>query len=181
LSEATAMQIKNRQQLFGIIAIGLLALWALDKIMITPLRTTWSERAKKIKSLEAKLADDKSLLNNSALLKGQWEDMKTNAFPRSTSAAHETLYSAFERWSTASKVNITNIKPATKESDDYNTIECSADATGTMTSIAQFLHEIEKDKLAIRIESLDLASHDPNGYQITLSLRFSGLLSPKEQ
>jgi len=175
------MQIRNRQQLFGIIAIAVLALWALDRIAFTPLASTWKERTKKIEKLQAQLLDDTNLLTNSDILIGQWQDMKTNAFPRDISAAHETLYSAFERWSTTSKVNITNIKPAPKESDDYTLIECSADATGTMESITRFLYEIEQDKLAIRIESLDLASHDPDGRQITLSLRFSGLLLPNEQ
>ena len=177
------MQIKNRQQLFGIVAIGLLVLLGLDSLVIEPLLSSWKTRAKTILTLQEKLVKDKALLAHGPLLESRWDHMRTNAFPNDVSAASEVMYQAFERWSTASKITVNSIKPQVKQNeDDYTLLECRTDASGNIDKLARFLHEIEKDPLAIRIESVEISSHDNNGQQLTLGLQISGLLFlPKEQ
>ena len=45
------MQIKNRQQLLVFGAIAIVALFAADKIIFTPLGSFWTARSKEIKKL----------------------------------------------------------------------------------------------------------------------------------
>jgi hypothetical protein len=48
--------------------------------------------------------------------------------------------------------------------------------------VARFLHDIEKDPMALKLQNVELSSHDNNGQQLTLGLQISGLvLTPREQ
>jgi hypothetical protein len=41
--------------------------------------------------------------------------------------------------------------------------------------LTRFLYDVEKDPMALRLESLDLSAHDDAGQQLTLDLQVSGL------
>ena len=55
------------------------------------------------------------------------------------------------------------------------TYECRADAFGSLPSITRFLYEIEKDPLALKIESVEINARDNTGQQLSLGLQVSGL------
>lgn len=177
------MQIKNRQQLLSILAIGSLVLLGGDRLIVSPLISSWNARSKSIVELKTQLDQHAQLISRDAIIRSRLEHMRTNTFQGDTSSADDQMFKAFDRWSTASKITISSIKPQWKQSeDDYTTLECRADASGDMEKIAQFLHEIEKDPLAIKIEAIEITSHDNDGQQLSLGLQVSGLLLlPKEQ
>ena len=56
------------------------------------------------------------------------------------------------------------------------TLECRADASGSLSALTRFLYEIEKDPLALRIDSLEITARDNTGQQLSLNLQVSGLL-----
>ena len=55
-------------------------------------------------------------------------------------------------------------------------LECRADAIGSMDALTRFLYEVEKDPLALRLEAIEITSHDNDGQQLSLALQVSGLL-----
>ena len=60
------------------------------------------------------------------------------------------------------------------------TVECRADAFGSLQAITRFLYEIERDPLALKIESVEINARDRAGQQLSLGLQVSGLrLNPK--
>jgi hypothetical protein len=172
------MQIKNRQQLLGIVAISALVLWAIDSLVVSPLYSTWKARQETIHKLSDTLNRNRRLYAQKDELNSRWEHMRTNTFPTDIAAANEAIYRAFERWSTASGIAVSSIQPRVKQSEaEYTTLDCGADtAATTMDKVARFMHELEKDPLAIKIDSVDITSHDNNGQQLSLSLQISGLL-----
>ena len=56
------------------------------------------------------------------------------------------------------------------------TLECRADAFGSIQSLARFLYELERDPLALKVDELEITARDSEGQQLSLSVRFSGLL-----
>ena len=69
----------------------------------------------------------------------------------------------------------------TTEREEHQTIEYHADVTGSLANLAQFLYQIEKDPLAMKVDSVELATRDVEGRNLTLSLQLSGLvLNPKK-
>jgi len=87
------------------------------------------------------------------------------------------MLKAFDRWSQASSVSVSSLKPQWRQTDeDYTLLECRADASGNMETLSRFLYEVEKDPLALKVEALEITSHDNDGQQLSLGLQVSGLL-----
>jgi len=50
-----------------------------------------------------------------------------------------------------------------------------------LSTLTRFLHEVESDPLALRVDSVELASRDRTGAQLTLGLQVSGLVLSTEK
>ena len=171
------MQIKNRQQILTIAAVAVVALFASDKLLITPLTRSWKERTARIVELRKSVSQGKLLLERERSIRDRWETMRTNTLPSNLSVAESKVLKAFDRWSQESRISISSKKLEWKRAgDDYMTLECRADALGSMSALTRFLYEVEKDPLALRIETVDIMSRDNNGQQLSLALQLSGLL-----
>ena len=177
------MNINNRQQFLTVLAIAVIVIWAGDKLVLSPLTASWKARAGRIRELTKQVNQGSVLLLREQSIRGRWDSMRTNTLPSETSIAENELLKAFERWSQDSRISITSIKPQWKrDADDYMTLECRADAFGSMATLTRFLYEVEKDPLALKVEVVEISSRDNDGQQLTLGLQVSGLLlHPLEQ
>jgi translation initiation factor IF-2 len=102
--------------------------------------------------------------------------------PNNVSVAENEVLRAFERWSQQSRLSVTSIKPQWKRTaDDYMTLECRADAFGSLEALTRFLYDVERDSLALKVEAVEITTRDNEGQQLSLALQVSGLLlSPQE-
>ena len=121
--------------------------------------------------------------NRERTIRSRWDGMRTNTLPNNVSAAVSEVLKAFYRWSQDSGISISSTKPQWKRnSDDYMTLECRAEAFGTMPALTRFLYELEKDPLPLKVEAVEISSRDNDGQQLSLALQVSGLLlNPPEQ
>lgn len=176
------LNLKNRQQLLVIVAGVAVALLLADKLVFTPLIKGWKERSERIAELKKQVAQGEVLIQRGEQIRNRWDGMRTNTLPDDVSLAENELLKAFERWSQDSRISVSSIKPQWRRtSEDYMTLECRADAFGSMQALAHFLYEVDKDPLALRVESVEIMSRDENGQQLGLGLQVSGLLlNPQE-
>ena len=109
--------------------------------------------------------------------------MRTHTLPNNPSLAEQQVLKAFDRWCQDSRVTPTSISSQWKhDAEDFMTVEYRVEASGNLPAVARFLHDIEKDPMALKLQNVELSSHDNNGQQLTLGLQISGLvLTPREQ
>ena len=176
------MNVKNRQRFLAIAAITAIALLAGDKLVVSPLRASWKERAGRIAELRKSVNLGSLLLLREATIRNRWEGMRTNMLPNNASIAENEVLRAFERWSEDSRFSVTSIKPQWKQtSEDYMTLECRVDASGNIQALTRFLFNVEKDPLALKVEAVEITARDKDGQQLSLALQVSGLLfNPQE-
>jgi len=171
------MNINNRQQLLTVVAIAVVAIWAGDKLVFSPLTKMWKERSTRIAELRKSVSQGSLFLARERSIRSRWDSMETNTLPSQASVAENQLLKAFERWSQDSRTSITSIKPQWKRNaDDYMTLECRADAFGSVQALTRFLYEMEKDPLALKVEAVEITARDNEGQQLSLALQVSGLL-----
>jgi hypothetical protein len=171
------MKTENRQQLLLIVTLAAVALFAGDKLILTPLAKAWTSRSQAIAKLRTQVTDGAALVRREQAVRSRWEDMRTNALPDNPSLAQEQVLKAFEGWSQESGVSLNAITPQWKnDTDDYRTLVCRVDASGTLWTLSRFLHDIEKDPMALKVESVDISSRDSTGQQLSLGLQVSGLV-----
>ncbi len=170
------MKIENRQQFLIILTGIVLALWLGDLLVFEPLGKLWSSRSAQITALRNQVKDGKMMVRREAGIRGRWNDMRANALPPNTSQAAQQVITAFDNWSRASGAEVTSIMPQWKnDSTNYMTFNCNVQASGTMGTLSQFLYQIEKGPMALKLDSVELDAHDDTGQQLTLDLQISGL------
>jgi hypothetical protein len=174
------MQIKNRQQLLMMVAGVAFGLLLGDALVFSPLVKLWRSRATQIVELRKKVKDGDALLRRDAAIQSRWSEMQANTLTNSPSMAEQQVLGAFDKWSQDARISVNSITPQWKRDDDaYQTLECRVDASGSVGTLGRFLFNIEKDPMALRIESVEITSRDKDGQQLTLGLQISGLvLSP---
>ena len=177
------MKTKNRQQLLAVLAGAVVGLFVADMVVIEPLTKSWRSRTVQIAGLRKKGTDGRGLLRREPGLRGRWEQMSTNTLPNNPSLAEQQVLKAFDRWCQDSRVTPTSISSQWKhDSEDFMTVEYRVEASGNLPAVARFLHDIEKDPMALKLQNVELSARDKNGQQLTLGLQISGLvLTPREQ
>ncbi len=176
------MKIRNRQQwlLLGVIVVA--ALFASDKLLLTPLGNLWTARAKGIAELKKRVETGAQTIQREKSLRSRWDQMRTNTLPNNASRAEQQLLRAFDRWSQDSRISITSLSPQWKhDTDDYMTLQCRVEAAGNMNALTRFLYDVEKDPMALRLEILEISSRDAEGQQLALGLQVSGLVLTPQQ
>lgn len=170
------MNVKNRQQVLVAVAIVVVAIFAGDKLLFTPLVAKWRERSETLVTLQKQVEDGAKMLLREQGLRSQWDHMRTNALPDSTSVAEQEVLKGFDFWSQDSRITIMSITPQWKrDNDERMTLECRVDAAGNLQTITRFLYNIEKDPLALKMENVEIAARDTLGQQLALTLQISGL------
>lgn len=169
----------NRQQLLTILTISAAVLFVADRFVFGPLKTAWISRSDRIVELRKKVGDARILEGREAGLRLRWDQMRTNTLPDDPPRAEQLVLRAFDKWSSDSRVSILSINPQwKKESDDYLTLQCRVEASGSLGAISRFIYDLEHDPMAVKIESLELSSRDNDGQQLALGLQVSGLAIP---
>ena len=172
------MKIENRQQWLLVLAVAAGLLYAADQALIEPLAGWWKTRAKTVATLRTQVKDGRLLLQREAALRGRWDDMRTNTLPANASMAEQQTLKAFDSWSRESGASINGITPQWNNdpSQDYLTLNCRVEASGDLGTLSRFLYDMEKDPMALKLESVEFSTHDNNGQQLTLNLQISGLV-----
>ena len=170
------MNVDHRQKLLILAAVAAVALLAGDRLVLTPLGKLWKERAARVVQLKKSVQQGTMLIEREQAIRTRWAFMRTNTLAAEGSVAENQLLQSFDRWSQASRIGITSIKPQWKRADErYATLECRVDAFGNLPALTQFLYDIEKAPLGLKLELVEVASRDDRGEQLTLGLQVSGL------
>jgi hypothetical protein len=171
------MKIENRQRALTLLAAAGVALLVGDKLILAPLITGWKERSARIVELKKSISQGAIVMQRETRIRERWEQMRSHTLPDDVSEAENEVLKAFERWSEDSHISISSIKPQWKRiGDDYVILECRADAFGGIEALSRFLYNVEKDPLALKVETVEISSRDDNGQQLALAVQVSGLL-----
>ncbi len=171
------MPIKNRQQLLVIAAIVAVALFLGDKLVRAPLSAAWSARARHITDLRRQVSQGKLLVQRERSIRGRWDEIQRRTLTNNLSAAEQQLWKVIDSCAQDTRVTINAITPQWKrETDEYMTYECRIDAAGDLDRLSRFLHRVEREPVALKLESVELGARDKEGQQLSLGLQVSGLV-----
>jgi hypothetical protein len=171
------VQIKNRQRLLIIATIAAVGLFVGDKVILSPMTAAWSARARQITELRKQVAQGKLLLQRERSIRNRWAEMQQRTLTNNLSAAEQRLWRVIDSCAQDTRVTINAITPQWKrDSDDYITYECRIDAAGDLDRLSRFLYRIEREPVALKLESVELGARDKEGQQLSLGLQISGLV-----
>ncbi len=174
---------QNRQKFLMIAAGAGLLLLVAESAIFGPLTAAWTSRSAEIARLQKNVTEGRGIVERADRTRRLWAEMQAQALPKDAAKSEQDLVSAFDRWGRAANVELASIKPQWKRGSNprYSLLECRVDATGSLATLARFLHEVERSPLALRVEAVELTARDESGARLSLGLLVSGLrLSPLE-
>lgn len=170
------MKIKNRQDLLVVLTIATVALAVAVNFIFPPILDWWSARQKQISNLRDKVKDGNQMIARERFIRAHWEEMRANALPSDVSQAEQQFLGAVDGWSHDSGAGITSIMPQWKnDATNYMTLDCRVETSGDLQALSQFIYNIERGPMMVRLDSVELSSHDNNGQQMTLGVEINGL------
>ncbi len=170
------MKIENRQQFLMVLAGVAVALFVGVNFILTPLGGWWSTRQARIKDLQVKVDEGQRLIKRETGVRSQWAGMQASALPANPSLAEQNLLQSMSEWARNSGVELTSVMPQWKnDSTNYLTLACRVESAGDLGTLSQFLYDLEKGQMALRLDSVELSSRDPSGHQMTMGLDINGL------
>jgi hypothetical protein len=176
------MEIKNREKILAIALGACVFIWLGNVFVLKPVGRSWRARSERIAQLTTQIQDGRQLLARGPSVLERWDRMQTNSLPATATLAESQLFNAFDGWVRDSGVTQGSFHPQLRETDDnYSVLECRADVSGDMQQIFNFLYDLEKDPIALKLDSVGLTSRDDNGRQLALVLEMSGLMLPATQ
>jgi hypothetical protein len=179
------MTTKQRERVFALTAAISLAILVGDRVLLSPLQDVWAKRSERIGELKESLDKGRLLVGRKDAVVGKWDDMKRGALPAEQSSAEDGVLKSVDRWVQISRLNVTSLRPQWTQpeetKDDFAELSCRVAAHGDMESITRFLYEIERDPLALRVEEIDIEARDNSGRDLSLAVRFSGLVLPERE
>lgn len=171
------MKAEERQKFLIILTIVVAGLFIGERFVYGPLANWWKTRSETISQLRALVKNGDMLTGNEKNIRSHWDSNRTNTLTNNTSMADEVMLKAVDRWSRDSGVSINGITPQWKsDAEDYMTLNCRVEASGDLGMLSRLLYEIEKDPMALKLDSVELSAHDNTGQQLQLGLQISGLV-----
>jgi hypothetical protein len=170
------MNIKDRQSFLVILTAAAAGLFVLVNFVFTPLQGWWSDRQTQIRQLRQKVTDGNQMVRREAGIRSRWKDMQDNALPADAPQAEQKFLNALDGWARLSGAEITSRMPQWKnDSTNFMTLNCRVEAAGDLSALSRFIFNIEKGPMMVRLDSVELSSHDNSGQQMTLGLEINGL------
>ena len=178
------MAFRTRERLLALAAILVVGIFVADRLLVSPMIALWKHRSERIDETKKDLNRGSMLIDRADALSEQWRNMRENALANNVSVAEDSILEAVSRWVETSGLGISSLKPRWVDSEDgdYRLIECRISAQGGIAALARFLFELEADAMPLRVEEVEVDAREDNGQQLTLDLRFTGLvLTPEVQ
>ena len=170
------MKVENRQQFLVILTAIAAALLIGNTVIYEPLAKWWSSRSDEIKSLQSKIQDGNLMISRENYIRNDWKSMRANALTNDTSLAAQNVINALDNWSQSSGTEVASIMPQwNKDSTNYMTYNCHVQASGSLGALSQFVYQIEKGPMPLKLNSVELTSKDEYGRTLQLDLQISGL------
>src|ERR1051326_7092077 len=106
-----SMKIQNRQQFLMVLTAIAAGLLIGNSLIYEPMSKWWSARQRTITQLDAQVKEGRGLVKSGPVIRGNWENMRTNTLPGNTSEAEQKLNKALDNWAHATGATITDILP----------------------------------------------------------------------
>ena len=166
----------QREKLLKFGAIAIVALFLLDRIVITPALASWSEQSDRILALQQKVQRGHQLIERQDAIRARWGQMMRANLPTEVSAAEKEAFQAISRWANDSGISFASLTPQwDKDNEGYQTYECRATANGSQAQFAHFIYDMETDPIPVNLEEFEISTRDEHGAQLTMTARFTFL------
>lgn len=167
----------GRERLLLLLAGACIALFVLDRLLLTPLLTRWQGRAEELRRLRANAAQGAGIITQEARWL-RWRDTAENRLlPGEPAAAESILLTQVDAWARQSGLMVKTLRPRWQDVKGQGSLpELQVAGTGSLSAVVRFLYQVETSPLALAVEHLELSAGSRDESSLRVELRISGLV-----
>jgi Tfp pilus assembly protein PilO len=168
--------LSRRERIIAIVTVVILAALVADKFIITPTIARLQQLEAQKQQLLAELNEAKNLFERRRLMEKKRRQLLGDGLKSESEVESQVLH-ALGQWAQNSELTLTSVKPQRllTINKGLQEITFTVAGKGSLQATAQFLWNVEKSLLPIKINDLQLGSANESGNDMSLQLRLSAL------
>ena len=175
------MVLSKREKIIGALAAAIIAVPALNSLVISPITTKMAVLDADIGAATDELERTGRLFETSKAARREWAAMARAALVEDRPRAESQILNNVREWAQESGISLSSLKPEREEKEkDFQKITFRATCSGGMAQIGQFLHRIQTAAIPVRITDLQLSSQRDGTDELTLSVALATIYMPPE-
>ena len=99
------MTTQRRETLLKFAVGAVVALFLLDRMVISPAFAGWKAQSVRLAALQQKVKNGRQLLEREKSLRARWDEMQRGNLAQDRSSAENDVYKALSRWTAESRVS----------------------------------------------------------------------------
>ncbi len=156
--------------------IACLGLLGLDRLVLTPALAAWRGRADEVQRLRLAIAQGSETVAAESDWRRWRDEASGRLLPAVPGDAESVLLGKVDTWARDAGFTVSSLRPRWKEgAARTRLLELQVAGTGAPAAVSGFLYQLETCPLALAVEQLEIVPRSPDGNELALDLRLSGL------
>jgi len=170
------MVLSKRERLILIITLSIITLVLLDKFVLSPVLDARSDFQAEKQRLAREINKASALIKQKDTVDKEWEERINNGLNSDVSSTESIALNALRAWAQNYGLTLSSIKPEREKGEGkVQEILFNVSCSGNMTSVGQFLFQIENTTLPMRIKEFQLGAREEDGKEMSLQLKLSSV------
>ena len=172
------MVLSKRERLILIWTMSIIGIAVLYNFVLTPILDARSGSEAEKQKLSEEIQKASEVLKQKDTLSKEWDERINNGLNSDVSVTESGVLNAIRIWAQNYGLTLSSIKPEREKGDgkgEMQEIIFNMACSGNMTSVGQFLWQIENSPLPLRITEFQLGSREEDGKEMSLQIKLSAL------
>jgi len=171
------MVLSTRERLILIATMLIIMIFALDRFILTPALNARGEILNQKQELIREMEKASELFQQKSTVSPKWEEMINGGLNSDVSSIESIVLNALRTWAQNYGLTLSSIKPEREKGQGgiMQEILFNVACSGNMSSVGQFLWQIENTTLPLRITEFQLGSREEDGKEMSLQVKLSAL------
>ena len=170
------MVASKRERIIGLLTAGVLAVLALDKLVLTPLMQRGADATAALEIATAEQEAATMLIDNRGRMERRWRTMLAGGIKADVPEAETYALESIRGFGEDAGVKFNTLNPDRSETrEHFQVVYVSTSCTGTMRQISEFLWRVQTTQIPMRVTFMQVSSRRPGTDDLTLQLGVSTL------
>ncbi len=170
-----------RERLLVLVIVGLVGLFVLDRIVLTPVMQAWTELSESREELRVDVESAEQWIGQELDLERKWSEYRRAGLAEDASTARRRVQEHFSEWAGQTGVRIGSLSTGGDlPRDGFREVRFTTSASGEFADIVAFLQRVEESDFPLAVQRCNVTQRDSDSAQLTLSLTVSTLVVAEE-
>jgi hypothetical protein len=174
------MVLSKREKYIGIGVLAVVGIFALDRIVYTPLTDRKVELDAKILSARQERTRINDLFTTRDRAKLRWNEMSGKSLRADASAAESEILNNVREWAQDSGMSLPIVTPERSKDKEFEKITVRATGTGGIAQIGRFLYRVQTAKVPVRVTNLTINSRKEGTDDLSVQMGIATIYLPPD-